>query len=145
VGSGKLELGLMAGVFEERPALAVEELFVTLCHNLRVNWRGRLPDRVCEGARENTCKYIKQSVVMRAKVPYFAFSGRCAAALVRYTVVLTSLQKLQHVALPRRIVVCHKFENKAESKSLWVQKERGDLDEYTRHASGSANYSGVPT
>jgi hypothetical protein len=124
----------MAAVFEERPALAVEGLFVTLFQNLRPSWRGPLPDRVCEGAREDTCKYIQQSVVMRAKVPYFAFSGRCAAALVRYTVVLTSLQKPQPVAPPRRIVVCHEFENKVdfECKSLCAKRTRriGDLDEY---------------
>jgi hypothetical protein len=55
VGSGKLELELMAAVFEDRPALRVGELFVTLSSNFR---RGPLRDPVWEGAREDTCKDI---------------------------------------------------------------------------------------
>jgi hypothetical protein len=56
VGSGKLELELMAVVFEDRPALRVGELFnVTLSSNFR---RGPLRGPVWEGAREDTCKYV---------------------------------------------------------------------------------------
>jgi len=58
MGSCVLELEVMGAGFRDRPAGRVEGLLVTFAHNLRTKRKGPLPDRDCEGGREDRCKDI---------------------------------------------------------------------------------------